>query len=84
MTKKKAIQLKDLSRSELINYYHLHVGNGLSDFKTSNFWGWVKSYFKARFGGKEGFRFYPSQGDSGIYPLIPNDEGNTIVAIASD
>jgi hypothetical protein len=84
MAKKKPIQLKDLSRFELINYYHVHVGSNLGDFKTSSFWKWVKSYFKARFGGKEPFRFYPSQGDDGIYPLIPNENGNVVVAIASD
>jgi hypothetical protein len=84
MAKKTAKQLKDLSRWELKNYYHLYVDNDLTTFLPTKIWNWAKNYIENRFGGKEDFRFYPRDGDNGVYPILPNNSEKTVIAIASD
>jgi hypothetical protein len=84
MAKNTIKQLKDLSRSELVNFYHVNGGTEISDLFKTNIWGWVKDYIKNRFGGKEAFRAYPKDGDEGVYPLFKGMDGRTVLAVASD
>jgi hypothetical protein len=84
MAKKTIKQLKDLSRWELVNFYHLHVENDTSKFFISKIWNWVGDYLKNRFGGKEDFRFYPNDGDNGVYRLLTGEDDKTVITIASD
>jgi predicted phosphodiesterase len=84
MAKKTAKQLKGLSRWELVNFYHLEVENDTGIFLPTRVWNWAKSYIENRFGGKEDYRAYPREGDNGVYRLLENEEGKTVIAVASD
>ena len=87
MAKKTAKQLIDLSRSQLINFYHLKVENSQDKFLTTRIWEWVVSYFHNRFGKREAYRAYPStDGDTGVYPLISSNENvdEIIIVMAGD
>ena len=53
----------------------------LKEFLQNNVWGWIKHYFKSRFGKKYPYKTYDNKTDNGIYGI---DNGNVEIICAAD
>ncbi|WP_373512750.1 metallophosphoesterase [Persicitalea sp.] len=96
---KKVEKYLDLGHSEVENHakaqqkvYEEHVTRTssasriISEFFSTNVFGFVYHYLRSRFGARHAYQAYPSEGDSGIYQLtssVPSRESITL-ALMSD
>jgi Calcineurin-like phosphoesterase len=94
MAKRPITDFRDLWHSEAQNHWRVqdelyqqeNDTNFITGFLKTKVWGWVKHYFKSRFMGKVAYRFYPTNDEDGIYPLLKLENDNTpiVVSLVSD